>query len=606
MGATNEERASERPDLNVWRPDWDFGPLDEHSVYTRANIGEVVPGVLSPLNASLGGYVLDAAFIMLARMLGMWEPFLDEVPPEVARGERAAYVGIFYGHAYLNLTLLTRGASLIPGTSPEALEEQYLGRARQPGAPRPRLTLKERRVGLLALPHILRLTLRARRLADQQEEFLARFLARFNALDLHTLDDAALLAWVDRVRNVAEVVMALHLFNSSGASSGLEQLTQAVRRWLPDASPGLTERLVTGLADIESAQPAYELWRLSRIVAASPALSRLFAAHEPAELHAALAAATDAEAERFRREMAAFLGRYGYRAMRETELSVRPWSQEPSFVYATIKSYLTLGDEADPTAARDRQAAIRAEAEREALARLRPLERAVFARQLTLARTFIALREKTKAQYVRAIGPARLICQEMGRRLQERGLLPTADDIFLLLAAELRDALAGQIPAARLAEIVADRRRQVAWCEQVVLPEWFEGTPQARWADEVDAPGTDAAAAADGEEEVLHGIPVSPGRVRGRARVICELTDDATVEPGEILVAPYTDAAWTPLFFTAAGVVVDLGGPLSHGSTVAREYGLPAVVNVKVGTQRIRTGQEITVDGAAGEVILHG
>jgi len=595
----------ERPDLSTWRPDWDFGPLDEQSVYTRANIGEVVPGVLSPLNASLGGRVLDAGFIMLARMLGMWEPFLDEVPPEVVRGEQAAYVGIFYGHAYLNLTLLTRGAALIPGTSPEALEEQYLGRARHPGAPRPRLTLKERRVGLLALPHILRLTLRARRLADRQEEFLTRFLTRFNALELRTLDDTALLAWIERVRNVAEVVMALHLFNSSGASSGLEQLTQAVRRWLPNASPGLTERLVTGLADVESAKPAYELWRLSRIVAASPTLSRLFAAREPAELHAALAETTDADAESFRREMAIFLDRYGYRAMRETELSALPWSQEPSFVYATIKSYLALGAEADPIAARERQAAIRAEAEREARSQLNPLARALFDRQLALARTFIALREKTKAQYVRAIGPARLICQEMGRRLQERGLLPAADDVFMLLARELRDALAGQLPAQTLAEIVAHRRQQVAWCEQVALPEWFEGTPQARWADETGETTPGAIDAAAEEKEILRGIPVSPGRVRGRARVICELNDDAIVEPGEILVAPYTDAAWTPLFFTAAGVVVDLGGPLSHGSTVAREYGLPAVVNVKVGTRRIRTGQEITVDGAAGEVILH-
>jgi len=595
----------ERPDLSTWRPDWDFGPLDEQSVYTRANIGEVVPGVLSPLNASLGGRVLDAGFIMLARMLGMWEPFLDEAPPEVVRGEQAAYVGIFYGHAYLNLTLLTRGAALIPGTSPEALEEQYLGRARHPGAPRPRLTLKERRVGLLALPHILRLTLRARRLADRQEEFLTRFLTHFNALDLRTLDDTALLAWIERVRNVAEVVMALHLFNSSGASSGLEQLTQAVRRWLPNASPGLTERLVTGLADVESAKPAYELWRLSRIVAASPTLSRLFAAREPAELHAALAETTDADAESFRREMAIFLDRYGYRAMRETELSALPWSQEPSFVYATIKSYLALGAEADPIAARERQAAIRAEAEREARSQLNPLARALFDRQLALARTFIALREKTKAQYVRAIGPARLICQEMGRRLQERGLLPAADDVFMLLARELRDALAGQLPAQTLAEIVAHRRQQVAWCEQVALPEWFEGTPQARWADETGETTPGAIDAAAEEKEILRGIPVSPGRVRGRARVICELNDDAIVEPGEILVAPYTDAAWTPLFFTAAGVVVDLGGPLSHGSTVAREYGLPAVVNVKVGTRRIRTGQEITVDGAAGEVILH-
>jgi pyruvate,water dikinase len=103
---------------------------------------------------------------------------------------------------------------------------------------------------------------------------------------------------------------------------------------------------------------------------------------------------------------------------------------------------------------------------------------------------------------------------------------------------------------------------------------------------------------------VLRGIAVSPGRVTGRARVILDPRTDASIEPGEILVAPVTDAGWTPLFIAAAGVVVDVGGTLSHGSTVAREYGLPAVVNVKVGTRVIRTGQTITVDGTQGVVVL--
>jgi rifampicin phosphotransferase len=166
---------------------------------------------------------------------------------------------------------------------------------------------------------------------------------------------------------------------------------------------------------------------------------------------------------------------------------------------------------------------------------------------------------------------------------------------------ELPSVCSGALDAAAVRALIARRRQQVSWCEAIELPEWFEGTPAAVWADQQPA---QQAAPATGET-VLRGIPVSPGRVRGRARVITELDDDATVEQGEILVAPFTDAAWTPLFFTAAGVVVDLGGPLSHGSTVAREYGLPAVVNVKDGTRRIRNGQEITVDGAAGEVILH-
>jgi pyruvate,water dikinase len=80
---------------------------------------------------------------------------------------------------------------------------------------------------------------------------------------------------------------------------------------------------------------------------------------------------------------------------------------------------------------------------------------------------------------------------------------------------------------------------------------------------------------------------------------------EGRIAPGEILVAPLTDTAWTPLFTVAGGLVVDIGGALSHGSTVAREYGLPAVVNVKTGTQLIKDGDTITVDGTRGVVVLH-
>jgi pyruvate,water dikinase len=104
---------------------------------------------------------------------------------------------------------------------------------------------------------------------------------------------------------------------------------------------------------------------------------------------------------------------------------------------------------------------------------------------------------------------------------------------------------------------------------------------------------------------MLEGIGVSPGKVTGQARVIKDPLANAEIKPGEILVAPVTDAAWTPLFVTAAATVVDVGGPLSHGSIVAREFGIPCVVNVGKATGLIRTGQVITVDGGAGKVYLH-
>jgi pyruvate,water dikinase len=106
----------------------------------------------------------------------------------------------------------------------------------------------------------------------------------------------------------------------------------------------------------------------------------------------------------------------------------------------------------------------------------------------------------------------------------------------------------------------------------------------------------------DADVTVLKGIPVFPGVVTGLARMILRADDHEHLLPGEILVAPFTDPAWTPYFLPAAGVVMDQGGILSHGSIVGREYGLPAVTNVGSATKTIRTGDRIQVDGSRGRV----
>ncbi len=141
-------------DLQMWRPDWDFGPIEGFPVYTRANIGEVIPGLMSPLGASAGTNVLDQGFILVAKLLGTFEPYRDRLPPGVVEGTAGmgAWVGVFYGRAYLNLSLITEGADLIPGTSAAAVEEQYLGGVRNPAAPPRRLTFAERRIKLAVIP----------------------------------------------------------------------------------------------------------------------------------------------------------------------------------------------------------------------------------------------------------------------------------------------------------------------------------------------------------------------------------------------------------------------------------------------------------------------
>jgi pyruvate,water dikinase len=198
---------------------------------------------------------------------------------------------------------------------------------------------------------------------------------------------------------------------------------------------------------------------------------------------------------------------------------------------------------------------------------------------------------------VEALGAVRQQLTVVGVELAAAGTIDTPDDIFFLDLAEAQLGLGGAALQA-----VVNQRRQEYQAElgrrhipRVLLSDGTE--PEAVQPDA----GNDAGRAAGIPPGALAGTPASAGTVTARARVILD-PQGAHLEPGEILVAPSTDPGWTPLFLTAGGLVMEMGGPNSHGAVVAREYGIPAVVGVPDATSRIATGDDVTVDGAAGTV----
>jgi pyruvate,water dikinase len=175
----------------------------------------------------------------------------------------------------------------------------------------------------------------------------------------------------------------------------------------------------------------------------------------------------------------------------------------------------------------------------------------------------------------------------VGEKLARAGRLENAGDIFFISLPEARTALAGQDlrPVVRERRAVYDREVQRRHLPRILLSDGTEPTAETGTATD------------DG----LCGTPASGGVVSARARVILDPAG-AHLEPGEILVAPSTDPGWTPLFLTAGGLVMEMGGAMSHGAVVAREYGIPAVVGVPNATGRIASAQRITVDGSAGKI----
>jgi pyruvate,water dikinase len=221
-----------------------------------------------------------------------------------------------------------------------------------------------------------------------------------------------------------------------------------------------------------------------------------------------------------------------------------------------------------------------------------PIRRALFDFVLERARTGCRARETMKSEAVRAFAVGRTFLLELGRRLTAAQALERAADVFFLEEQEVLRMGGGATPFDARG-IVAARRAEFEHDRTLDPPPVVVGRYDPR---------RDVRAAVGAAAGAFAGLGVSGGRATGPARVILRPDTGETVRPGEVLVAPSTDPAWTPLFPNAAAIVMDLGGLLSHGSIIAREYGIPCVANVGDATRSIRTGQTLEVDGDRGTV----
>ncbi|MFF2188885.1 PEP/pyruvate-binding domain-containing protein [Streptomyces sp. NPDC058155] len=291
-----------------------------------------------------------------------------------------------------------------------------------------------------------------------------------------------------------------------------------------------------------------------------------------------------------------FLDTYGHRCAAEVDVGVPRWSEEPAPVFAALANYLRVTDPDQGPDRRFERAAARAEVMLAELVRRARRERPVRGRLasffLRRARELAGLREAGKFAGLYALRDRRRRLLLIGAELRAKGLLQRADDVRFLTLPELRAVVDGG----------DDPRRTVAERQSHYTRELRRRTvPVALLSDGTDVETLLPARTSDAR--TLTGTGAASGRARGPARVVRDPAD-AHVEPGEILVAPTSDPGWTPLFLTAGGLVTETGAVMAHGPTVAREYGIPAVICVPGATERIRTGQIITVDGAAGTVTL--
>ncbi|MET7963264.1 PEP/pyruvate-binding domain-containing protein [Micromonospora zamorensis] len=295
--------------------------------------------------------------------------------------------------------------------------------------------------------------------------------------------------------------------------------------------------------------------------------------------------------------MTAFLDVYGHRGVAEVDLGVPRWAEDPTPVFAAVANYLRVTDPRQGPDQRFQRAAAAAEAALEELVRRahrrRPVRGRIAGFLLRRARSLAGLREAGKFAGLYPLRETRRQLLLIGADLHGSGLLDQPDDIMFLNLDEVHSAvhqgvdLRGTVTARRAVHRRELRRPTV---------------PVALLSDGTEVETVlPARLAGDG---TLAGVGASAGRVTGPARVVQD-PGTAHIEPGDVLVAATTDPGWTPLFLTAAALVTETGAIMAHGPTVAREYGIPAVICVPDATRAITTGQLVTVDGGAGTITLH-
>ena len=378
--------------------------------------------------------------------------------------------------------------------------------------------------------------------------------------------------------------IASHLPESEqGADAGRSNLALEINRGLPhNVTTEMDMRLWETALVIRSDPDSAERFRQA---SASDLAADYLAGRLPAPVQAA---------------MAEFMEQYGHRCLGEIDFGRPRWREKPEYIMQVLQGYLRIEDEAQAPGAvyeRGKQAAQAASVQLEAAARRTFggwLKARVVRWAVSRFRSLAGFRESPKFYMMRLMGIIRQGLLESGEELVAEGVLDRHDDLFFLHLIELESLAQGDDGDWKG---LIKENRQVYEREEMrpQVPRLLLGDGRAIY-EGLSTP----AGAGDG---VITGSPVSPGVAEGLVRVVLDPLG-VQLEPGEILVCPGTDPAWTPLFLTAGGLVMEVGGMITHGAIVAREYGLPAVVGVNRATTRLKTGQRVRVDGSTGQVVV--
>ncbi|MDZ7402316.1 MAG: PEP-utilizing enzyme [candidate division KSB1 bacterium] len=415
------------------------------------------------------------------------------------------------------------------------------------------------------------------------KQFLARYCHHIRLLQgqkLHFLPDQKLWQAMLTAESLSNSLLKLHRWSITFAELHYHFLIWLIRKWLPqldaDATVAALHRGIPGNLTVEM---NIALWQLSRHNEQEP----LQGSKSPSNPRLA----TDPEWQ-------SFLRRFGHRST-NLDIATPTFAEGWDSLWRLILQYRISPDQSSPAVKQQAFEQQRRTTEELVLHHLSQahwgwLKSRFFQILLNWSQQFFSLRENQRHYWHFALALKRNIALELGQRLIRQGWLDEPDQIFFLTRHELMQMILHHLPSSKTN--IIERIKQHRRWQQVHPPALIDESQSATLS-------------ANKNLKKLTGISAGPGIATGIARILTSLIQFPMIQPGEILVVPTTDPGWTPLFGTIRGLVMEVGGILSHGAIIAREFGIPAVTSVERATERIPNGARITVDGNNGVVIIH-
>ncbi|MEU7061713.1 phosphoenolpyruvate synthase [Streptomyces sp. NPDC046197] len=569
-------------------------PEGELRLWDNSNIIESFSGVVSPLTYSFAADTYAKVYESYARALGVRGARLREVQEWTPH-----LLGYIHGRVYYNLYnwyRMVRLAPLYPLN--RRVLEKSLGVAESISDETadalhpftPPTGLRGRISRLARTVVFARRFLAIRKSVETFHRDFYRAYAVFNDVDYDALPGDETYRRFRRLqRELIEKWGPMQVLDATILLS-VGVLALLTRRWLPDAPDWFTWAAAAPGGDVESAEP---VWALAEVAA------RVRLDDEVREL---LERTSDDDAYRALRDgghtevlaaVDAYVAEYGYRSPDELKLEVPDLRENPAGLFTLLRDALAVTPGAGPG---DRVGEADAYLDRH----LRGPRRWVYERVRRKARAALADRERLRFCRTRAFGAAKRMLRAIGRDLARAGAIDSWIDVFMLRLDEVEGAYEGLIAHAELRELTALRRRQLAADAGVHAPSRFTTRGAPYWSGNLERAGWTSGPAARSGARELRGTPCCPGVAEGPAVV----TDTPRDIGGGILLTYRTDPGWVAALPSAAALVIERGSPLTHVAVVARELGIPTVVQVKGATTEIRTGTRLRVDGAAGTVTI--